>query len=158
MTKVIFISVAAVLLFSVHAGNTPASDPDYDRQLFTRCAPLRVAIGFNLTNTELPLAEESLAKAAESHLRGARLLKPDADQFLSVDLNVVGSAFSLRIGLNSWIEDMGFGRGGNVLMWGTGATGTHGGDAQYLLDLASRHLDEFVVKYLRVNEEPCTPG
>jgi len=158
MTRLIPISVAAILLFSVHAGNTRASGSDYDRQLFTRCAPLKVAIGFNLTNTELPLAEEALLEAAESRLRAARLLKTDADQFLSIDLNVVGSAFSLRIGLNSWIGDIGFGRGGNVLMWGAGATGTHAGDAQYLLDLVARHLDEFVVKYLRVNEEPCTPG
>ena len=158
MTRLILISVAAILLLSVHAANTRESDSGYDQQLFTRCAPLRVAIGFNITNAELPLAEETLSEAAESRLRGARLLKTGADQFLSIDLNVVGSAFSLRIGLNSWIEDMGFGRGGTVLMWGTGATGTHAGDAQYLLGLVSRHLDEFVVKYLRANEEPCTPG
>ncbi len=158
MTRgLILISVAFILLLGVHAGNAQG-DPGYDGQLFTRCAPLRVAVGFNLTNTDLPLAEEALSKAAESRLRAARLLKPDAVQFLSVDLNVVGPAFSLRIGLNSWIDDMGFGRGGTALMWGTGATGTHGGNAQYLLDLVSRHVDEFVVKYLRVNQEPCTPA
>ena len=53
-------------------------------------------------------------------------------KYLRVDLNVVGSAFSLRIGLNSWIEDMGFVMvAATMLMWGTGATGmAHGGDAQ----------------------------
>ena len=71
-----------------------------------------------------------------------------------MDLNVVGTAFSLRMGLNSWIADMGFGRGGTVLMWGTGATGTHGGGeyteaagthgAEYILGLVARHADDFV--------------
>ena len=69
MTRLILISVAAVLLFGVHAGNTQASDSDYDRQLFTRCAPLTVAIGFNLTNTELPLA-------ARSAFEGGRVSPP----------------------------------------------------------------------------------
>lgn len=157
MTRLILIAVASVLLFGAHAGNAQESASGYDQQLFTRCAPLRVAVGLAKTNTELELTKEALSKTAESRLRAARLFKPDAAQFLSVDLNVVGSAFSLRIGLNSWIEDMGFGRGGTVLMWGTGATGTHGGD-EYILGLVSRHLDEFVAEYLRVNEQPCTPG
>ncbi|MDE0032734.1 MAG: hypothetical protein OXU75_06330 [Deltaproteobacteria bacterium] len=158
MTRLILISMASILLFVVHAGNAQESDSAYDGQLFTGCAPLRVAVGFSMTNTDLALAEEALSKAAESRLRAARLFRTDSAQFLSVDLNVVGTAFSLRIGLNSWVGDMGFGRGGTVLMWGSGATGTHGGDPQYILGLVSRHLDEFVLKYLRVNEEPCKPG
>lgn len=157
MNRLILISMASILLFGVPAGNSQESLSAYDRQLFTGCAPLRVAIGLSMTNTELTLTEEALSQAAEARLRRVRLFKPDAAQFLSVDLNVVGSAFSLRIGLNSWIDDMGFGRGGNVLMWGTGATGRHGPDAQYILDLVSRHLDAFMEKYLRVNEKPCTP-
>lgn len=157
MTRLILVSLVFIFLFGVSAGNSQEGAPAYDEQLFTRCAPLKVAIGFSMTNTELSLTEETLSEPAETRLRRVRLFKPDAAQFLSIDLNVVGSAFSLRIGLNSWIEDMGFGRGGNVLMWGAGATGTHGDEPQYLLDLVSRHLDEFMEKYLRVNEKPCTP-
>lgn len=158
MTRLILISVGSILLFAFHVGNAQEGASAYDEQLFTRCAPLSIAIGFSMKNTDAPLTKETIANAVESRLRGARLFKSDAAQFLAVDLNVLGSAFSLRIGLNSWIEDMGFGRGGTVLMWGTGATGTHSGNAQYIVSLVSQYMDEFIVKYLRVNEGHCATG
>ena len=36
-----------------------------------------------------------------------------------------------------------------------GSTGTHGGDAGFILSAVSQHLDKFLVEYLRVNEENC---
>ena len=38
----------------------------------------------------------------------------------------------------------------------TGSTfGTHGGNAGHILQVLSEHLDEFILEYLRVNEEFC---
>ena len=167
MTGLILIPVAFVLLLGVTAGKAQENLSSYDRQLFTNCAPLSIAVGLSVKNTDVVLTEEAITEVVEPRLKGPRLFRSDAPQFLAVDLNVVGTAFSLRMGLNSWIADMGFGRGGTVLMWGTGATGTHGGGeytdaagthgAEYILGLVARHADDFVARYLRVNEEPCTP-
>ena len=39
--------------------------------------------------------------------------------------------------------------------WHSGAVGTHGDDASYILSAVSRYMDRFLVEYLRVNEEAC---
>ena len=41
------------------------------------------------------------------------------------------------------------------MTWDLGATGTHGGDAGYVLQTLSEFVDTFVVEYLRVNEAAC---
>ena len=44
---------------------------------------------------------------------------------------------------------------GIVPTWWTRVTGTHGGNSDYVLGVASRKMDEFLVEYLRVNESEC---
>ena len=39
--------------------------------------------------------------------------------------------------------------------WDIGSFGTHGGNAGYILQSVSEHLDRFVLEYLRVNEAAC---
>ena len=41
------------------------------------------------------------------------------------------------------------------MMWETGSYGTHGGDADYILQAVSERLDRFILEYLRVNETAC---
>ena len=44
---------------------------------------------------------------------------------------------------------------GMAVTWMSGRVGTHGGNAGYFLSGVSEHMDEFLVDYLRVNEEAC---
>ena len=40
-------------------------------------------------------------------------------------------------------------------IWQIGATGTHGGNAGYILSNVSQYMDHFLLKFLRVNEDAC---
>ena len=42
--------------------------------------------------------------------------------------------------------------------WKRGGAGTHGGDAGFIMQSLSEKIDEFVLEYLRVNEEACDAG
>ena len=46
-----------------------------------------------------------------------------------------------------------FGSVNYATTWNSGATGTHGGDANCIVSILSQHLDRFLAAYLRVNEE-----
>ena len=39
--------------------------------------------------------------------------------------------------------------------WNTTSYGTHSGNAGFILQSVSEHLDRFVLEYLRVNEAAC---
>ena len=39
--------------------------------------------------------------------------------------------------------------------WDFGGAGTHGEDADFILQGLSEHLDGFILDYLRVNEDAC---
>lgn len=104
---------------------------------------------------EVGLATEAVNNAAESRLRAARLYDADAEQFLYVNVNLVGGAFSISIKLERRLDDLGYGQGGLATVWHKGSLGTHGGGhdgGQFILGSLSRHLDEFIAKYLAANE------
>ena len=39
--------------------------------------------------------------------------------------------------------------------WSIGGIGTHGGDAGYILSGLSQFMDDFLLAFLRVNEDAC---
>ena len=53
------------------------------------------------------------------------------------------------------VRDLASGEVNVTTTWDTGATGTHGGDAAYIVSAVSEYLDRFLTQYLRVNEAAC---
>ena len=106
--------------------------------------------------SEIGLTTEAIRNAAESRLRAARLFDADAKQFLYVNVGVVGRAFSISINLERRLDDLGYGHGGLANVWNRGSLGTHGGGhsgGQFVLGSLSKHLDEFIAKYLAANDD-----
>lgn len=125
-------------------------------QLFNLCRPIYLLV------EELPpdaaairLTEERVSTLAESRLRAARLFAEESLQYLYVNVNVSGRAFNVAVGFYKRLWDPSSDEFGSTRTWGSGSTGTHGGDGGYIMQTISEHLDRFVLEYLRVNEDAC---
>ena len=114
---------------------------------------------------EIGLTEERIQTIAESRLRAARLYQDGgldallwADHYLYVNVLVVGNAFTFKVGYHKKLHDEKSGMSNFAQTWTTGAAGTHGRDAGYILQNLSENIDRFIVEYLRVNEGSCNGG
>ena len=61
----------------------------------------------------------------------------------------------MRLEFNKRVSDSLSGESFFTGTWNSGVTGTHGRDADYILQGLSELLDRFVLEYLRVNEAAC---
>ncbi len=135
----------------------------YDRfRLFNNCEPMRLSVA-DLTGdpdaADIELTTERLVVAAESRLRGARLYTEDLDQphpVLELMVNIARAAFSTSLRYQKPVRDLATSEVTLATTWEVGATGQHSGDAEFIVSSVSRHLDQFLTEYLRVNEAACS--
>ena len=106
--------------------------------------------------TEIGLAKQSILNSAESRLRSARLYDSEATHFLYINVNVFSGTFSTSLELHKLVWDPLILLAYSASTWDSRSIGTHGRDASYILSSVSRHMDEFLVEFLRVNEEACS--
>ena len=155
---------ALILTLSLSALADGISRDDIDQAaLSTGCAPMFAIVSVQTQNTDIDLTTNTVEAAVESRLRSARLYdstpaESPGIQALEVKSMVVGRSFSVAVDLIRWVPDTGNGYPGLVPVWRSGTTGTHGGSGQYVLGTVSEHLDDFLARYLRVNEIPCDLG
>ena len=150
-------SLAVALVSSTAVGETSAFEERRARfQLFADCGPMQLTVEkLSEDAKKIGLTEESIQAAAESRLRSARLYSTEADQYLYINVNVVDVAFSARLEFNKVVSDPLSGERLYATTWNSSSTGAHAGDSGYILSSVSRHLDRFLVEFLRVNEEAC---
>ena len=104
------------------------------------------------------LTEEQIRNAAESRLRAAGIYDPEADPSLYINVNAgppeKGSKFfpfySIIVEYKRWLFDLRLTWFGSATTWNTGSTGQ--GRSSHILSVLSRHLDKFLVDYLRVRD------
>ena len=148
----IFVAAACCALWpSLAAGQ------EVDRfELFADCEPMDLLIE-NLPEdaAEIGLTEDSIRAAAESRLRSARLYSEASSQYLYINVNVVGAAYSARLQYEKFVFDPLSGFSSMATTWNNGSTGTYGRDSGFILSDVSQHLDRFLVEFLRVNEAAC---
>ena len=104
------------------------------------------------------LTRDSLIAAVESRLRAARIFSSSlfrVQDYRYVNVHFVGRAFSITVELNKTLYDAPLSTTGRAASWSDGITRTHGRDSAGLVSAVSRLLDQFLVEYLRVNEEAC---
>ncbi|MCY4584606.1 MAG: hypothetical protein OXB98_01065 [Bryobacterales bacterium] len=154
----------AALLVSAAAGQDSEYRERLERfQLFNACRPMNLTITLADDKAAIGLTKEALQAAVESRLRAARLYTEDYAKsngsWLFVNVLVVGRAFNITVLYHKMVTDE-FGVTSPASTWGAagGITGTHGGDAGYIVSSLSRHLDKFLAEYLRVNEAACNPA
>ena len=106
---------------------------------------------------DIGLTEARIQTIAEARLRSARLYADFMPllPYLYIRVSVVGRAFSYEVTFVKSLYDPATDTQGLADTWEVGVTGTHGGDAGYVLQALSESLDTFLVEYLRVNEAAC---
>ncbi len=152
-------------LFTLLAVVTPRSvaestedSIDYFK-LFADCTRMNLVVEHLPSDaSEIGLWDEAIQAAVESRLRSARLYRSEFAlvPYLYVSVNVVGPAFSIDLGFKKILFDGDFAyASGSATTWSSSSTGTHGGDAGYIVLALSQHVDRFLVEFLRVNEDAC---
>lgn len=155
MTRRIAPLAAAALLLAAPATAEEVSGVDRFR-LWNACKPMRLVVeSLRQDAADIGLAEDAIEVAVRSRLRGARLYDAGGSELLYVNVNVSGRAFSTSIGYHKAVLDPASGQIYPTETWNTGAVGTHGGDAGYVLSAVSQYADKFIDEYLRVNAESC---
>ena len=152
---VVITVIGLVAIATQHAG---ALDIE-KRNLFSLCAPLNVVsepLRDDLAR-KIGLTGPAIERVLESKLDAVQLFDADSNEFLSarVSLGDAGDFFSVEVGLNRFVGNMGYGIGGIVTLWTTRTLGHHGGSPQVILQAVAALTDEFLGHYLYVNEAEC---
>ena len=127
--------------------------------LYTACQPIYLFVEPLTDDAEdIGLSRQAIVNAAESRLRAARLYepRPREPRLLSVNIRVSVSTFTVILAFRKTLFDRLTQSYGLATTWETGTYGIHGRDATYILGVLSRHMDEFIVEFLRVNEPACS--
>ena len=139
-------------------------------QLFTNCEPISLRVGeLSSDGLKIGLTRKSIKNVVESRLRSAHLYSNKlTDSYLSIDMRVTGGAFSITLSLHKGVYDPLFTRSvGYAPTWSNGFLGTHGAALlnkyiirdvkalRYVMSNLSEVTDDFLVEFLRVNDEAC---
>ena len=157
MRRLILPTVAIVLVLAVSAEAADKAT-DSDRfSLWNGCRTMFLSVEALPTDAiALGLTREAVTVAVRSRLRAARLYHArSGTPFLSVDVNVIGSAFGVAVEYLKWVKDHASGVSREAITWKNRATGTHGRDASYILSAVLQRVDLFIDGYLRVNDAAC---
>lgn len=131
-------------------------------KLWNDCKPTNLVVeGLGDDAKEISLAVGDIEVSARSRLRAARIYTASetANSYLYIRVNVGSSVFSIDQDYKKQTQDLASGWSNYATTWESGSFGSHGGDASYILSRLSRHVDEFIDEYLRVNEMAClAPG
>ena len=152
------VGMAALGLLAAAAQNAAALDIE-KRNLFSLCAPLNIVaepMRDDLAR-KISLHGPAIERVLESKLDAVQLFDADSNEFLSARVSLAddGDFFSVEVGLNRFVGNMGYGIGGIVTLWSTRTLGRHGGSDQAILQAVATLTDEFLGHYLGVNREEC---
>lgn len=140
-------------------GRECLADDVYCYRLFTRCEPIQVSV--YLSENEIGLTEERIRNVVESRLRAARLYdQNDSRPLLTVSVDMMAEReftvvpYSLEIEFHKWLFDDITGREFIAGIYDTANYG-RSGDAGFIIQIISEHMDRFINEYLRINESAC---
>ena len=126
-------------------------------QLFTNCKPVELLVeNLPQSATGIGLTKSDIIAAAESRLRSARIYTAEAsNSYLYVNVTATKLAYSISFEFKKMVLDLFSGHNSFAGTWDTGSMGTHGGSSTYILSNIAKHMDQFIVQFLRVNEKAC---
>ena len=158
---VVGVVVACIVPVILSSAHVQQQQSPLDRfELWTGCLPMRLFVEpLNSDAVGIGLTGDALQAAAESRLRAARLYTADDDQsphWLRLHVHVTGRAFAVDLMFEKHVFDPASGWNGQATTWNSSAVGTAGGrGGTFIMGVVSRHLDQFLVEYLRVNDSAC---
>lgn len=130
-----------------------AQDEQEMFQLLTWCAAmnLEVTLDDGLFNLTIGQVEQ----AARSRLRAARLYRETSSYLLQVRVGVSGEAFGIDLYFYKPLRDSVSALSGLAITWFRTGVGTHANRADFVISSISQTMDDFLDRYLRVNEAFC---
>ena len=142
-------------LATAEESSAPTAGERFD--LWNECRPVGLRVFIDDEAGEIGLTKERIETTARSRLRAARIYDDDPylDITMDVEVNVFQSTFTESVSLNKLVRDFVSGELKHADTWDTGALGTHGQDARFILQGVSEHVDQFIDEYLRVNADAC---
>ena len=134
-----------------------SATPNPDRfRLFNECRRISAIVGVNDDAVELGLTEEAVQNAVELKLRSARLYdESDLGDYLAVRVDVYSQAFTVSSNFRRWVSESISGESGYATTFTKYYIGTSGSNIDYILQSAVQSVDDFILEYLRLNEEAC---
>ena len=125
-------------------------------QLYNGCSPTNLIVGeLSDKGREIGLSVKSIQAAAESRLRAARLYDETSINNLFISIAVINNAFGMNLSFHKIVLDPVSELIYQAPTWSSNHTGTHGGDAGFIMSSLAGRIDIFLVEYLRVNESDC---
>ena len=157
--RIFIVSLLLVLLATIARADVPDHLGWVDAfQLWTGCQPVSLGVNLQKDNApDLDLTEEQIEIAVRSRLRSARVYHESVDPpYLEVTVHVASQAFRIRVELLKLLRDEVYSNYfGHEPTWETTSLGTHGNNANFILQSVSQHIDKFLDEYLRVNASAC---
>ena len=154
--RLVFVAVLACAL------PPPAASQDVPEglarfQLLNECKPMGLVVDpLPPDAAAISLTQERIRTLAENRLRAARLFSDDLlPTYLQVNVKVLRLAFAVDFRFNKLLYDPVSNEAWPAATWGHGAAGPHASDGDYVLQHLSETMDQFLLEYLRVNEDAC---
>ena len=160
MRAALHVAAASVALVAL-ALSFPASGDTVDDQLrrfelFDNCAPMDLYVFLGDSSAaDIGVSKESIQTVAESRLRSARLYRTPAVSALTINVGGISNAFSIHVAYHKLVFDQVSGHTFRAATWTNAGIGSHTSDSSYILSKLSTTVDQFLVEFLRVNEEAC---
>lgn len=136
--------------------------------LLNECRSVRAIVeplNEDVDANEIGLTTEMLTDMVESRLRASRLYTDeifyDADDIkrvvpgLYLRVHILNPAFAINVDFVRYLQIVSTGNVMAGATWDSGTVGTHGQDANYVIEAARKYVDIFILQYLRANEEYC---
>lgn len=152
-------------VFLVAAAAPSLSDEvnDKDRfDLWTGCKPLDLVVeGLDEDALDIGLQEDDIVKSVQSRLRAARIFGASEDAVLYVHVGILPrtipsrGVYVLDFSLERLLHDQDSDLNNFATTWESGSFGIIDDGAEGILSEISKHTDEFIDEYLRVNAEAC---
>ncbi len=160
LPRVRLVLLALVCVCPVYGSELTVDDVVARFNLFNHCAPMGISVGDVSSDAKgIGLTEYSLEASVESRLRAARLFDANASSSsprLVVRVRVVGPACGVDLEFNKMALDFASGEYLLATTWSRSSICTHGRDAGYVRSIVADFMDQFILEYLRVNEEACS--
>ena len=168
LTKILtFLFLGFLISASVQANQLTAEDEEFidtyirQFQLFNNCEQIGLRVAIERQSSKLNLTEKAITNAVESRLRSARIFTDSYNNFLDVDVTIVGPAYNIYVAFVKSLEDYRLSEHfssplpivGSAHTWRMGSTGVHAGQEGFILSRLSQIVDGFLVDYLKTNQE-----
>lgn len=167
MRKFLFVVVLAFILLPSYLDAKASAKESKKKEnltenfrFFNNCSPMNLIInGIDRGGRKIGLTEQAIQYAIESRLRLARLYSPKTkkrDSFLGVQVDVFKKSFSVNVIFWKLLHDPYVTKiYGMARTWVGSTIGTHGGNPTYIVATITEIFEEFLTKFLRVNEKAC---